>query len=98
MDRGAWWAAVHGVAKSRTQLSDIHFDTLTFDGYTVIYVYGFKGLKPSPYSTGAVCVPSIVHTEIQGSDLLHLDACFITSFYVIVSSFLNFSVPLFLHQ
>ena len=22
MDRGAWWAAVHGVAKSRTQLSD----------------------------------------------------------------------------
>ena len=21
MDRGAWWAAVHGVAKSRTQLS-----------------------------------------------------------------------------
>ena len=22
MDRGAWWAAVHGVAKSRTQLRD----------------------------------------------------------------------------
>lgn len=22
MDRGAWWAPVHGVAKSRTQLSD----------------------------------------------------------------------------
>ena len=22
MDRGAWWAAVHGVTKSRTQLSD----------------------------------------------------------------------------
>ena len=22
MDRGAWWAAVRGVAKSRTQLSD----------------------------------------------------------------------------
>ena len=22
MDRGAWWAAPHGVAKSRTQLSD----------------------------------------------------------------------------
>ena len=27
MDGGAWWAAVHGVAKSRTQLSDL---TLTF--------------------------------------------------------------------
>ena len=22
MDRGVWWAAVHGVAKSRTQLND----------------------------------------------------------------------------
>ena len=28
MDGGAWWAAVHGVAKSRTRLSDF---TLTFD-------------------------------------------------------------------
>ena len=27
MDGGAWWAAVHGVTKSRTQLSD---STLTF--------------------------------------------------------------------
>ena len=25
MDGGAWWATVHGVAKSRTQLSDFHF-------------------------------------------------------------------------
>ena len=25
MDRGAWWAAVHGAAKSRTQLSDFPF-------------------------------------------------------------------------
>ena len=25
MDGGAWWAAVHGVAKSRTGLSDITF-------------------------------------------------------------------------
>ena len=25
MDGGAWWAAVHGVAKSRTQLSDFTF-------------------------------------------------------------------------
>ena len=27
MDEGAWWAAVHGVTKSRTRLSDL---TLTF--------------------------------------------------------------------
>ena len=25
MDAGAWWAAVHGVARSRTQLSDFTF-------------------------------------------------------------------------
>ena len=25
MDREAWWAAVHGVTKSRTQLSDFTF-------------------------------------------------------------------------
>ena len=25
MDAGAWWAAVHGVVKSRTQLSDFPF-------------------------------------------------------------------------
>ena len=25
MDRGAWWAAAHGVAKSRTRLSDFTF-------------------------------------------------------------------------
>ena len=28
MDRGAWWAAVHGVAKSRTRLSDFPFTFL----------------------------------------------------------------------
>ena len=25
MDRGAWWAAVHGIAKSRTRLSNFTF-------------------------------------------------------------------------
>ena len=32
MDRGAWWAAVHGVAKSRTRLSDFTF-TFRFHGW-----------------------------------------------------------------
>ena len=31
MDRGAWWAAVHGVAKSRARLSDFPF-TFYFHG------------------------------------------------------------------
>ena len=29
MDRGAWWATVHGVTKDRTRLSDFSF-TFTF--------------------------------------------------------------------
>ena len=37
MDGGAWWATVHGVAKSRTQLSDFTF-TLGFSA-----VYAFQG-------------------------------------------------------
>ena len=32
MDRGAWWAAVHGVARSQTRLSDF---TLTFHFYAL---------------------------------------------------------------
>ena len=34
MDGGAWWAAVHGVAKSPTRLSDFTF-TLTFHFYAL---------------------------------------------------------------
>ena len=30
MDGGAWWAAVHGVAKSRTRLSDFTFTSFHF--------------------------------------------------------------------
>ena len=30
MDEGAWWAAVHGVAKSWTQLSDFTFTFIFF--------------------------------------------------------------------
>ena len=30
MDRGAWWATVHGVTKSRTQLSDFTFTFTMF--------------------------------------------------------------------
>jgi len=32
MDGGAWWAAVHGVEKSRTRLSDFTFSLLSCIG------------------------------------------------------------------
>ena len=31
MDRGDWWATVHGFARSQTELSDFHLD-LDLDG------------------------------------------------------------------
>ena len=33
MDRGAWWAAVHGVAKSQTGLSDLYILSLPINEY-----------------------------------------------------------------
>ena len=46
MDGGAWWAAVHGVAKSRTRLSDFtftfHFHALEKDMATHSSVLAWK--------------------------------------------------------
>ena len=46
MDRGAWWAAVHGVAKSRTRLSDFtftfHFNELEKEMATHFSVLAWK--------------------------------------------------------
>ena len=48
MDGGAWWATVHGVAKSRTRLSN--FTSLHFCAYTqciylihLVFSMGFPG-------------------------------------------------------
>ena len=40
MDRGAWWATVHGVAKSRTRLSDF---TFTFTSLSLRLRAGLPG-------------------------------------------------------
>ena len=36
IDRGAWWAVVHGVAKSWTRLSDSHFHFHTWSIYVTL--------------------------------------------------------------
>ena len=50
MDRGAWWVAVHGVAKSWTQLSDFtftfHFHALEKEMATHSSVLAWRILKP----------------------------------------------------
>ena len=38
MDRGVWWAAVHGVTKSRTQLRD----------FTFTFMHWRRKQKPTP--------------------------------------------------
>ena len=50
MDRGAWWATIHGVRKSQTRLSDFHFQK----GYEFVMfrcTMGFSGGSDSKEST-----------------------------------------------
>ena len=42
MDRGAWWATVHGVAKSRTRLSDFTFLYQIHDLQIFFLVFDFS--------------------------------------------------------
>ena len=39
MDRGAWRAAVHGVGKNRTGLSDFPFHWLSFSGLFPLFSF-----------------------------------------------------------
>ena len=36
MDRGAWWATLHGVAKSWTWLTEFHFNSFIIVSYSVV--------------------------------------------------------------
>ena len=61
MDGGAWWATVHGVAKSRRRLSDF---TFTFTIY--------KGLKSSVSGTGiqaAINIFLLFHSGISSASV-----------------------------
>ena len=44
MDEEAWWATVHGVAKSRTRLSDFTFTSLSASGPRVSELFTMKSL------------------------------------------------------
>ena len=58
MDRGAWWAAVRGVAKSQTQLNDLtHTHTHTHINTHILFIEGFPGgsvVKHSPAKAGGL--------------------------------------------
>ena len=55
MDRGAWGAAVHGVAKSRTQLSDFTF------------TFHFQALEKEMATHSSILAWEIPWTEEPGS-------------------------------
>ena len=54
MDRGAWWAAVHGVAKSWTRLSDFTF------------TFHFHALEKEMATYSSILVWRILWTEEPG--------------------------------
>ena len=57
MDRGTWWAAVHGVAKSRAQLSIFTF------------TFHFQALKKEMATHSSVLAWRIAGTEESGGQL-----------------------------
>ena len=48
MDRGAWWATVHGVAKSQTRLSDFTFTFMT----RYVYMCAIEGMTLERWQLG----------------------------------------------
>ena len=51
MDRGAWWATVHGVAKSQTRLSNFIFTFTTLGNiYHVFGIYCVPGIRLCAFS------------------------------------------------
>ena len=68
IDRGAWQATVHGVAKSRTRLSDSHTQLLSYHKHVVSRVLNMMKMhgvgretalpRPGPGCTGGTWVPA----------------------------------------
>ena len=68
MDGGAWWSTVHGVAKSRTRLSDF---TFTFSSYLQSFPASESFLMSQLFTSGspnngASASSSVLPMNIQG--------------------------------
>ena len=62
MDRGAWWAIVHGVTKNRTQLRNFHFHfTFTLIMYMPVYYMSLSICKHLYIVKVYLCVSENVH-------------------------------------
>ena len=84
MDRGAWWATVHGVAESRALLNDFHSTSLHFraeskrtlvneNGWSALGLCGPQALPSSPqgWNDHYLCTPE-THSLHTSSDLHRL--------------------------
>ena len=103
MDGGAWWTAVHGVAKSQTRLSDFtftfHFHALKKELATHSSVLAWR--IPGTGKTGGL--PSMGSHRV-GHDWSDLAAaalisyCFSSWFFLMILFYISFSyhLPLFL--
>ena len=65
MDRGAWWAKVYGIAKSRTQLSNFHMSLYQAIGLKVLASFWLKNKRHSED-----VFPTVVKKQVLQSDLL----------------------------
>ena len=65
MDRGAWWAIVHGVTKSWTQLSNCHFLLVRSDQISHSVVS--DSLQPHESQHARPLVPG-VHSDSRASN------------------------------
>ena len=63
MDRGAWWATVHGVTKSRTQLSDKYFFTCCIVGRIIAF-------KSAHFLTSRTCECVTVQSKWDFADVV----------------------------
>ena len=69
MDRGAWWATVHGVTKSRTWLSDFHITSL----YTVYECMYFKTAMKANFSvTTLTCKKEYIELIVIISQYIYI--------------------------
>jgi len=63
MDRGTWWAAVHGVARSQTRLSDFtlffHFHALEKEmaTHSIVLAWRIPGTGEGGFRKGNTCIP-----------------------------------------
>jgi len=61
IDRGAWWATVHGVAKSQTQLRDFHFHECDMTVYNAVAMLVYLHCNKSIYIKLKLQFPNDFH-------------------------------------